>query len=275
MLNPTGFTRVLGAENPRRPSSGLNRKLSSALPIWGGSRWLRKVGPYLEHEFATEFLDVGRKHDIEKPQRNTGWPTVALRRTGIHMLAKWTKPSLVFKHGPLYASLDRRDAHHLACRRLIESASEPLVIPAPVLVEVDYWIGKWLHSGVMLAVLDDIANGVFRVEDLLPEDLPGGSASSAHDMPTPTSASSTPPSSRSSNGLASRNWRRSTTGTSACSDHGTWTPFTSSPNRAHGVHGRLNSERHGHAPAAAQTVRTVRLFDSWHFSHGGLPSSFR
>ncbi len=46
--------------------------------------------------------------------------------------------ALVLDTGPLYASLDRDDADHHACRRLIEIADEPLIIPEPVLVEVDY-----------------------------------------------------------------------------------------------------------------------------------------
>lgn len=48
--------------------------------------------------------------------------------------------ALILDTGPLYASLDRSDQDHAACRALIEAADEPLVIPAPVLVEVDYWI---------------------------------------------------------------------------------------------------------------------------------------
>ena len=46
--------------------------------------------------------------------------------------------ALILDTGPLYASLDRNDADHAACKTLIEQAEEPLVIPAPVLVEVDY-----------------------------------------------------------------------------------------------------------------------------------------
>lgn len=68
--------------------------------------------------------------------------------------------------GPLYASLDRRDADHLSCRALIEQADEPLVIPAPVLVEVDYWIRKWLGPGVLVALLDDIQDGAYQVMEL-------------------------------------------------------------------------------------------------------------
>lgn len=78
--------------------------------------------------------------------------------------------ALVLDTGPLYASLDRRDAHHRSCRRLIEDATEPLVIPSPVLVEIDYWARKWLSPGVFVALLDDVAEGAYLVEDLLPSD---------------------------------------------------------------------------------------------------------
>lgn len=44
------------------------------------------------------------------------------------------------------------------------------MIPAPVLVEVDYWIRTRLYPGVLLSVLDDIASGAYRVEELQPAD---------------------------------------------------------------------------------------------------------
>ena len=78
--------------------------------------------------------------------------------------------ALILDTGPLYASLDRSDADHAACRSLIEEASEPLVIPAPVLVEVDYWVHVRLHSGVLVALLDDIVAGAYSVEGVQPED---------------------------------------------------------------------------------------------------------
>lgn len=78
--------------------------------------------------------------------------------------------ALILDTGPLYASLDRSDADHAACRRLIEEAWEALVIPAPVLVEVDYWIHERLHPGALVALLDDISAGAYRVEDLQPDD---------------------------------------------------------------------------------------------------------
>jgi predicted nucleic acid-binding protein len=78
--------------------------------------------------------------------------------------------ALILDTGPLYASLDRSDADHRNCRQLIEEAEEPIVIPAPVLVEVDYWIHARLHPGVLVALLDDIAVGAYRVEELDEDD---------------------------------------------------------------------------------------------------------
>lgn len=74
--------------------------------------------------------------------------------------------ALILDTGPLYASLDRSDADHAACRSLIESAEEPLVIPSPVLVEVDYWINVRLHAGVLVALLADVEAGAYVVENL-------------------------------------------------------------------------------------------------------------
>ena len=74
--------------------------------------------------------------------------------------------ALILDTGPLYASLDRTDQDHAACRALIEAAEEPLVIPAPVLVEVDYWIHRRLNPGALVALLADIVAGAYVVADL-------------------------------------------------------------------------------------------------------------
>ena len=78
--------------------------------------------------------------------------------------------ALILDTGPLYASLDRSDQDHETCRRLIEDADEPLVIPAPVLVEVDYWIHQRLTPGALVALLGDVETGAYRVADLKPGD---------------------------------------------------------------------------------------------------------
>jgi len=78
--------------------------------------------------------------------------------------------ALILDTGPLYAALDRDDADHAACRQLLESASEPLIVPSPVLVEVEYWTHRRLGAGAWLALLDDIDSGAFLVEDLVAAD---------------------------------------------------------------------------------------------------------
>ena len=80
--------------------------------------------------------------------------------------------ALVVDTGPLFSSVDRRDADHVACRALLEGSSEPLVIPAPVLVELDYLVHTRLHPGVFVAILDDIARGAFSVVQLDGDDYP-------------------------------------------------------------------------------------------------------
>lgn len=78
--------------------------------------------------------------------------------------------ALILDTGPVYAALDRSDQDHAACRKLIDETPEALVIPAPVLPEVDYWVHTRLHTGVFVAFLDDIVAGAFRIEELRPPD---------------------------------------------------------------------------------------------------------
>jgi predicted nucleic acid-binding protein len=53
---------------------------------------------------------------------------------------------------------------------LIDGTTEELVVPSPVLVEVDYWINERLHQGVLLRFLDDLISESFSGIDLLPSD---------------------------------------------------------------------------------------------------------
>lgn len=78
--------------------------------------------------------------------------------------------ALVLDTGPILGYLDATDGAHARCRALIDHATELLVIPSPVLVELDYWIGERLHQGVLLRLLEDVITGAFAVVDLLPGD---------------------------------------------------------------------------------------------------------
>ena len=74
--------------------------------------------------------------------------------------------ALILDTGPVLAAADPNDQDHEDCRRLIEEAPEELVIPSPVLPELDYWFRKGMGQQAVLGLLDDIARGAFRVEDL-------------------------------------------------------------------------------------------------------------
>ena len=105
-------------------------------------------------------------------------PQLGHRRLGLHRYGpafrrhaiRTAVVALILDTGPLYALLDRTDQDHRACRRLIEDAGEALVVPSPVLVEVDQLIRARLHVGVAVVLLEDIVGGAYLVEDLLPED---------------------------------------------------------------------------------------------------------
>ncbi|MBI3751402.1 MAG: PIN domain-containing protein [Chloroflexi bacterium] len=71
--------------------------------------------------------------------------------------------ALILDTGPLYASLDRSDDDHVRCRDLIANASERLLIPGPVLVEIDYLIQRSLNPGVLVALLRDIEDGAYEL----------------------------------------------------------------------------------------------------------------
>lgn len=79
--------------------------------------------------------------------------------------------ALVLDTGPILAALDADDPHHRVCAALLGSAREPLVVVAPTLVEIDYWIRKGLTLDVWRSFVEDIANGAYRLETLTEADL--------------------------------------------------------------------------------------------------------
>jgi uncharacterized protein len=77
--------------------------------------------------------------------------------------------SLVVDTGPLLASLDRDDVRYRDCAELLGGRRD-LVIPSPVLVEVDYWSGGKGLGAAFDAMLREAARGVIRIEDIEPQD---------------------------------------------------------------------------------------------------------
>jgi uncharacterized protein len=74
--------------------------------------------------------------------------------------------ALILDTGPILAAMDAGDRDHEACAELLEEVTEELVIPAPILPELDYWFHKGMGPAALLALLDEIRGGVFRVVDL-------------------------------------------------------------------------------------------------------------
>ena len=78
--------------------------------------------------------------------------------------------ALVVDTGPLYAFLDMKDRAHQRCLTLFENARESILIPSPVLVEVDHLISARLRPQDMAGFLQDIEYGNFVIADLVLED---------------------------------------------------------------------------------------------------------
>jgi predicted nucleic acid-binding protein len=78
--------------------------------------------------------------------------------------------ALICDTGPLFAALDRNDKHHKRCAHLLESADEAIVVPAPVVIELDWLAGARLDRFAFDAFLGDVETGAVRIEELQPSD---------------------------------------------------------------------------------------------------------
>jgi predicted nucleic acid-binding protein len=79
--------------------------------------------------------------------------------------------ALVLDTGPILALLDSDDPAHSRCVDLITEINETLVVVAPTLVEVDYWIRKRLQPAVWSIFIEDISSGAYQLENLSESDL--------------------------------------------------------------------------------------------------------
>lgn len=71
--------------------------------------------------------------------------------------------ALVVDTGVIYAALDENDADHTRCAGLLSSEKEQLVVPAPVLVELDYFINKNASVDAWVLFCEDLAAGAYTV----------------------------------------------------------------------------------------------------------------
>jgi uncharacterized protein len=78
--------------------------------------------------------------------------------------------ALICDTGPLYAAMDRSEEDHELCASFLEAAKETLLVPAGVLVEVDWFARRRLGHLAFLRLLSDIEAGAVQVIDAAPDD---------------------------------------------------------------------------------------------------------
>ncbi len=76
--------------------------------------------------------------------------------------------ALVLDTGVVYAALYEDDPDHASCADLLADSEEQLVVPVPVLVELDYWLREAASVDVWLAVCEDIVAGGYALWTLDP-----------------------------------------------------------------------------------------------------------
>jgi hypothetical protein len=70
--------------------------------------------------------------------------------------------TLVLDTGPIVAALNAGDPDHERCAGLI-AATDDLLIPSPVLVEVDYWLVKLGGAKAWSSFVADVTGGAYRL----------------------------------------------------------------------------------------------------------------
>jgi len=78
--------------------------------------------------------------------------------------------ALICDTGPLYAAMDRSDRDHEACADLLKTTEDQVIIPSPVLAELDWLAGQRLQPDAFLSLLADIEAGSIAIADLEPGD---------------------------------------------------------------------------------------------------------
>jgi hypothetical protein len=71
--------------------------------------------------------------------------------------------ALVLDTGVIYAALDESDSDHKRCAALIANSEETLIVPSPVLVELDYWLRKNATIDVWLAFAEDVQSAAYTL----------------------------------------------------------------------------------------------------------------
>jgi uncharacterized protein len=79
--------------------------------------------------------------------------------------------AIIADSGGIYGLYDRGDSAHAGIRAVIERERDRIVIPSPVLGEIDYLLRSRIGVRSLSRFLSDIAIGAFQVECVTAEDL--------------------------------------------------------------------------------------------------------
>jgi uncharacterized protein len=78
---------------------------------------------------------------------------------------------ILWDTGPLLATVDRSDRHHAASVALMRATRRPLLVPAPVLVEVCYFLQERVGPRAEAAFLRSISAGHLSLVHPEPADI--------------------------------------------------------------------------------------------------------
>lgn len=79
--------------------------------------------------------------------------------------------AIVADSGAVYGLYDRSDALHNDLRAAVERLRDRIVVPAPLLGEIDYLLRGRLGNAALLRFLEDVQDGAFAIEVVTLPDL--------------------------------------------------------------------------------------------------------
>ena len=71
----------------------------------------------------------------------------------------------------LLSAIDASQRHHAACAEILAEATRPLVLSPFVLAELDYLLATQVGGQAQLALVDEVARGVYRLESFSAHDV--------------------------------------------------------------------------------------------------------
>lgn len=78
---------------------------------------------------------------------------------------------IIVDSGPVIAMCNGNDKWHEACANLLESAKGPLCLAQPLLAEIGYMLARSAGPKVEADFLNDVADGLYQLVALTPEDV--------------------------------------------------------------------------------------------------------